>query len=115
MANLFNMFGSGLTLEDGVLVASDTEQFNAYLSTAAVTFTTTPFTIPFNVEPINTDTGTFSIAAGVVTVVPAGRYEVFADVTGAATAGDSAFRVDAWIEVDGVEVTGTRRSLGASA
>jgi hypothetical protein len=102
--------------EDGLAAAvSPVEQFNAYLTTDLLTVGGSPFTIPINTADVNTDPANYTLAAGVVGLALAGRYEHDIDVTVARETGGSSFRADVWIAVNGTEYPGTRRSVGASA
>lgn len=71
----------------------------------AVANITTPTVCPLDTIGFNSEG--FALAAGELTALPAGVYEVRFECSVMATASNSRSQVRAWIEVDGVEQAGT--------
>lgn len=88
--------------------------FSAYDHGGAISVTTTAGDLDFDTE-VKKDNGynhTVSVAG--VTIATAGFYDVQADVALAVSAGSTVSYVTVWLDIDGVEVEGSRAYIDVS-
>lgn len=99
--------GDGGTVWTSLEYINPKDEFSAYEVSAGAGFTGTAVTLPIGSEHFSSSSN-YTLASDEVTIATAGRYHITADFAFEISSGSGSNEVQAWLEIDTVEVAGTR-------